>query len=867
MVLVLLPQTVCKGAIVKCNIGDPLAFRHKYFQSGNLTIGGIISQIFIFSNQITFERHPSQELDDEVMVLTQTYQHILALAFAVKEINEHPQILSNVSLGFQIYNSHFSATWAYRASLELLSSQGFTPNYKCDMQKNLIAVIGGPSSNIFLQMATILGTYKFPQVAYGSASVTHNGMQTVLLHQMFPNGEHQYRGILKLLLQFRWTWIGVITLDDDSAEGFVQKVLPVYTRWGVCYDFIVKLPQITFSSGITGMIQDSFGILQVIMKSTANVLIIHGEIHTIMVLRMLNHLSEFEDTQMKIKGKVWIMTAQMDFTSLPIQRNWAIDFIHGALSFAIHSEELLEFQKFLQIRNPYSEKEDGFIRDFWKQTFLCEFPTSIIDQQVGKICTGEEKLESLPESIFEMRMTGHSYSIYNAVYAVAHALQSMQSSTLQQRTMMDEGRWKLLNQHPWKFYYLLRDVSFNNSAGEKVSFDQNGEILAGFDIINWVTFPNQSFQRVKVGKTDPQTPSDKGLSVCKDAITWPSRFNQALPLSLCNDNCQPGHSKRKKEGEPFCCYDCPPCPEGKISDQKDMDICFQCPEDQYPNPEQNVCIPKKISFLSYGEPLGISLAILALSFSFMTVLVLWVFVKHQDTPIVKANNQNLTYTLLVSLLLCFLCALLFIGQPVKVMCLLQQPAFGIIFSVAISCILAKTITVVLAFMATKPGSRMRKWLGKRLTNTIVLSCCFIQACMCIIWLATTPPFLDVDMFTMHEEIILQCNEGSAIMFYCVLGFMGFLAFISFTVAFLARKLPDTFNETKFITFSMLVFCSVWLSFIPTYLSSKGKYMVAVEIFSILSSSFGLLACIFSPKCYVIVMRPEVKNRSLLIRRN
>ncbi|CAI5791308.1 vomeronasal type-2 receptor 26-like [Podarcis lilfordi] len=90
-----------------------------------------------------------------------------------------------------------------------------------------------------------------------------------------------------------------------------------------------------------------------------------------------------------------------------------------------------------------------------------------------------------------MSVAGHSYSIYNAVYIVAHALQAIYSTRMKHRIMLRYKRFELQDPQPW----------------------------------------------------------------------------QVVPISVCNDYCHPGNQKKRKEEGKFCCYDCVPCPEGKISNQ------------------------------------------------------------------------------------------------------------------------------------------------------------------------------------------------------------------------------------------------------------------------------------------------------------
>uniref|UniRef100_F7AW93 G-protein coupled receptors family 3 profile domain-containing protein n=1 Tax=Ornithorhynchus anatinus TaxID=9258 RepID=F7AW93_ORNAN len=562
------------------------------------------------------------------------------------------------------------------------------------------------------------------------------------------------------------------------------------------------------------------------MTSPANVVAACGDTYSL--LSFVFNLHDFP-----ILGKVWVTTSDWDFTAISYIRNNT--FSQGSLSFSVHRKGIPGFRDFKRTLNPQKYPQDMFLPSFWRWTFDSPFVEDLDRLDSLGLCDLNDTLES-------------SYSVYSTIWAAKDM-----------ETLGDGPSWI---PHPWQLHSPLKNARIHTGAGEWVRLDDLSWATSRFDILNYQILQNGTKVYIKVGEFIPLAPAGQDFIISEEKITWDGLFSQNL-CSMCSESCWPEFRKTAQERKAACCYNCVPCAEGEMNNRTGRCLRRIGPE-MHATSQVNQCNLKAMIFLSYEEPLGMVLVSLALCFSLLTALVLGVFIHHRDTSIVKANNHSLSYTLLTALLLCFLSSLTFVGHPSPATCLLQQMNFRVIFSVAISTVLAKTVTVILAFKATGPGSRMRTWLGPKASSSIICICSLIQVAICTVWLGISPRFPDVDVTSEAGVIIVQCNEGSPTAFYCILGYMGLLALVSLTVAFLARKLSDSFSEAKFITFSMLVYCRIWVSFLPIYLSTKGKAIVAVEVFSILSSSTGILG--FGPKVYVILLRPDRNTRGQLLER-
>jgi hypothetical protein len=98
-----------------------------------------------------------------------SYQYILALLFAIEEINGNPNLLPNISLGFDFYNVRFTEKDTLMNVCMWLTAHRekfILPNYNCE-KKYFTAALTGTSWTISAQIGTLFQLFKFPQVRKG----------------------------------------------------------------------------------------------------------------------------------------------------------------------------------------------------------------------------------------------------------------------------------------------------------------------------------------------------------------------------------------------------------------------------------------------------------------------------------------------------------------------------------------------------------------------------------------------------------------------------------------------------------------------------------------------------------------------------
>uniref|UniRef100_A0A8C9XA33 Extracellular calcium-sensing receptor-like n=1 Tax=Sander lucioperca TaxID=283035 RepID=A0A8C9XA33_SANLU len=763
-----------------------------------------------------------------------------AMIFAIEEINNSTELLPGIKLGYQIYDSCASVPVAVHVAFQISNGQDpvFYTNENCSQTGMVMAVVGESGSTPSISMLRITGPFNIPQVShFATCACLSDKQQYPNFFRTVPSDQFQADALAKLVKHFGWTWIGAVRSDSDYGNNGMASFLDAARKEGICVEYSESFYRTHPRSRIQR-------IADVIRRSTAMVVVAFAASGDMRLL--LEELSlKPSPPRQWIGSEDWVTDTDM----------LRFSFCAGAIGFGIERSVIPGLRDFLLDLSPSKVAASPVLTEFWEDSFNCRLGKSE-NSTWGPVCDGTEDIKTLQSPYTDTSQLRITNMVYKAVYAIAHAIHKAMCQETNSTTQCD------------KFTRIeskeLKKVNFSRN-GYDVSFDANGDPVARYDLVNWQKSESGSIELVTVGYYDASLPVGQKFRINRN-LTWVDSGTQ-VPVSVCTDSCLPGTRKVLQKGKPICCYDCILCPEGEISNATDSPDCFPCPKEFWPNAERDTCLPKPVEFLSYNEVLGIILAAFSIGGACLAIITAAVFYRHRTSPIVRANNSELSFLLLFSLTLCFLCSLTFIGAPSEWSCMLRHTAFGITFVLCMSCVLGKTIVVLMAFRATLPGSNVMKWFGPPQQRMTVVSFTFIQVLICTIWLGLSPPFPMKNLTVYKERIILECALGSAIGFWAVLGYIGLLAVFCFVLAVLARKLPDNFNEAKLITFSMLIFCAVWITFIPAYVSSPGKFTVAVEIFAILASSFGLILCIFAPKCFIILLKPEKNTKKHLMNKN
>ncbi|XP_030601104.1 vomeronasal type-2 receptor 1 [Archocentrus centrarchus] len=839
-----------------------------------------------------------------------TFRWTQTMLFAIKEINAMDDLLPKTDLGYVIYNSCFTISKAVEGTLTYLTGQDeAVPNYRCGNGAPLAALVGAGGSDLSIATARILGLYHFPQVSYCSTcSALKNKFQFPTFLRTIPSDEHQSTAMAKLVLHFGWTWVGTIAADDDYGKYGIKDFKDQVEEAGVCISFSETMPKVHSPEAIQR-------IVQTVVESTAKIIVVFSSDvdFSPLITELIRH---------NVTNRTWIASEAWITSSLISRPPGVSSVLAGTLGFGVKRADIPGLQRHLLDLDPYA---DSLTEEFWETVFNCTLDYSKalrMAKQRGKevngtlsrtvrgvpdgLCTGHEPLAPLNNTYSDVSQLRITYSVYKAVYAVAHALHNLEHCEPGNGPFVGNSCADINNFEPWQLMYYMKNVRFKMpNTREEIFFDE-GDVEGFYDILNWQANSDGEIFYVTVGHYNGSAAPENRMEIMNDSIEWNNGMLEP-PRSVCSENCQPGTRKGIRQGEPVCCFDCILCADGEISNTTDARECILCTGDFWSNNDHTACVPKIIEFLAFGEPLGVTLIVISAFGALVTLAVGVVFILHSGTPLVKANDTLLSFSLLVSLVVTFLCSVVFLGEPQHWSCMTSQVALALGFALCLSSIIGKAAVLMLRAQALKAARARAKAAAKAakaaakaaaeaaansgspdviVTNTlhndtsasanpevdiltyahqraIAAVATLIQAIVCTVWLIVLPPHPVKNTSGQNIKIILECDPGSVIFICCIFAYDILLALLAFIFAFIARKLEDYVSEAKCLTFGMLVFFIVWISFVPAYLSTRGKFMVAVQIFAILASSFGLLTCIFLPKCYIILIKPDRNKEELM----
>ncbi|XP_078069679.1 G-protein coupled receptor family C group 6 member A-like [Mustelus asterias] len=749
------------------------------------------------------------------------FLHAQAMIHSIEQIN-NSTLLPGVKLGYEIYDSCSDVITAIQATTRFISKFNSSDsrieihcNYT-DYIPNVKAVVGDLFSEVSIAVARLLNLYLIPQISYGSSAETlsDKAMFASFLRTV-PNDNHQTFAMAKLLESFNWNWVGAIASEDAYGRAGLKSLVSHAQRLNICVDFQELIP-IYDNEEHDAKINAT---AEKIMKSTANVMI--AFVRPLVISKLFTILIQQNVTKTWIASDAWSDARQVASMN-------HIEKIGTILGFAFKSGTIPNFKDYIAKLEMHPQGTNKLIKDY--MDFVNKSDTN-------KPTQNDSNSQQNKPLTYDQTIQPTTYGVYLAINAIVCALQRMFNCTQRNCSLN-------FNFPPWKLLNELKNVNFKTEDGT-FEFDSSGDSSNGYDIITW-TMVEGSIQYVKVGN----------YSVVNRMISIDNNFRNTAKhvFSNCSRTCRPGEMKTASSENP-CCFDCNLCSEGFYSEKNNSNKCEKCPEDQWSKNGSSMCQSKTIEFLLWRDAISVVLIIFVILGVLIICALIILFTKYQSTPAMKTAGGWMCYIMLPSLGVGFVSVVLFIGEPLDWICTIRQPLFGISFTLCVSCVLVKSYRIILAFSFNPNIHKRLKNIYKPVPIIIVTT--GIQVVICSVWLSLNAP-KPIQNRNLPRIILLRCHEGSYVAFTVMLGYIAFLACVCFILAFKGRKAPEKFNEAKFITFSMLVYLIVWISFGAVYVNIEvsSKYFPVTESIAILASIYSILCCHFFPACYIICFKRE-----------
>ncbi|TVK90534.1 Metabotropic glutamate receptor 2 [Bagarius yarrelli] len=446
--------------------------------------------------------------------------------------------------------------------------------------------------------------------------------------------------------------------------------------------------------------------------------------------------------------------------------------------------------------------------------------------------------------------------IVNAVYAMAHALHNIRQSVCQNNTKICSAMKPVNGKKLYKDYILKTkfDAPFRPPDTENtVHFDAYGDSLGRYNIFRY-HIENGSYVYRKVGFWAQSLILDTNL------IPWD---NEVVPTSQCSDPCKMNEIKSMQPGD-VCCWICIPCqPYQYLLDEF---TCAECSFGQWPLANLTGCYDLPEEYIHWEDAWAIGPVTIACLGILCTLFVFGLFLKNNETPVVKASGRELSYILLLGVLLCYCITFIYIAKPSVVVCTLRRLGLGTSFAVCYSALLTKTNRIARIFSGVKDGAQRPRFISPASQVAICAALISCQLLVVMVWLLVEVPGVRKEVSPERRDIVrLKCNSKDTSMLIS-LTYNCVLIILCTYYAFKTRKCPENFNEAKFIGFTMYTTCIIWLAFQPIFYVTASDYRVQTTTMCISVSLSGsvVLGCLFAPKIHIILFQPQ-KNVTTSLR--